>query len=93
MKRCDLPTKQQTIRAMNRSINLPYYGLCYWYYPEVSTHITANILRKLGGLSSSGWYWNNPWYGTDKVLAKAKEQRATMLAFLLTWASDPDFEV
>lgn len=46
------------------------------------------FLRKLGGRSRDGWFWGYP---IDNPLSQ--QQRATMLAFMLAWSQDKDFEV
>lgn len=91
-----LPTKKQTLRAINRFYLFPKYGLCYFYChrKQKDDYRPSALLKVLGGRSYGGWYWHNPWVTSgDKQEKKVREQRLMMLAFLLTWANDPDFEV
>ena len=95
MKNTDLPPYEKTIKAINRFQKWNWRGLCLAYKWQYNVD---SVLRKLGGrhLPKTVYYWPVGYcsdiYEEPEVF-KASKQRMMMLAFLLTWAEDPDFEV
>lgn len=89
MKITDYFTEDDVVRAINR-FSRGSFGLC-----DAFTNAKASpmpIFKALKG-KYCVWYWPYPNGRTDENPEKTHNQRATMLAFLLTWVNDPDFEV
>lgn len=93
-------TEDQVIKAINR-FKQQNRGLCFAFNDndwsnESSYELIPRFLRALGGRSRDGWFWSPPprfYEETPEKAAKGLEQRAMMLAFMLVWSNDPDFEV
>jgi hypothetical protein len=93
-------TEDQVIRAINR-FKHQNRGLCFAFDDNNWTNtgsyeVIPHFLRTLGGRSKDGWFWSCPpgyYEETPEKAAKGLEQRTTMLAFMLVWSNDPDFEV
>lgn len=106
MKISDHLTKQEIVNAINYyEKHSLQFGLCDTFSKsnrrfknEVAHKVIPRILNKLGGRAFYGWFWNAPYsyiYTSEKKIKQnqAIAQRKMLLAFLLTWVNDPDFEV
>jgi hypothetical protein len=88
---------QQIERAINCFYRNNAWGLCSCFNDTFSKSLPP-FLKALGGRSKQEWFWLEPyyWYWNSEEEKKAKQaraQRATMLAFMLAWSKDRDFEV
>lgn len=94
-------TKDEVTQALNTFSQHKEWGLCGSFSTTTKDSAYIKIpylLKKLGGKPRSKWFWTEPsyYYWNDKEKKQeeqARNQRATMLAFMLAWADDPDFGV
>ncbi len=106
MKISDHLTKQKIVNTINYyEKHSLQHGLCYAFSRSnkkfrdgVTYEVIPRILNKLGGRAFDGWFWNAPYFWIHTPEEKVKQNQATaqrkmLLAFLLTWVNDPDFEV
>lgn len=83
-------TPERIVIACNKYGVDPHNCLCSYlnHYKK-----TPKLLIQLGGRSKGNFFWPPPIFSYARGDHKPSKQRAMMLAFLLTWSQDPDFEV
>jgi hypothetical protein len=94
-------TEDEVVLAINKFQNNSSAGICLAFVSYDNNCSYSNVpkfLRTLGGKSKWEWFWLEPYYSwwnmtEKKKVEQARAQRATMLAFMLAWSQDPDFEV